>query len=152
MKRSAGILVYRQEDDGLRVLLAHPGGPFWRKKDVGAWTIPKGVINDGEDWLAAAVREFGEEVGIGLSGEFLALGEIKQKGGKVVHAWAHEAAVDPSTIRSNLCEIEWPPRSGRKQFIPEIDRVEWFDLATARQKILSSQIALLDRLAEAKSG
>jgi predicted NUDIX family NTP pyrophosphohydrolase len=150
MKRSAGILVYRQGDDGMRVLLAHPGGPFWVNKDSGVWTIPKGEINEGEDRLAAAVREFKEETGIALSGDFLPLGEIKQKGGKVVHAWAHEAAINTAGIKSNLFEIEWPPRSGRKQLVPEIDRAEWFDLETARRKLLPSQIALLDRLAEAK--
>ena len=151
MKRSAGILVYRHEDD-LRVLLAHPGGPFWRNKDAGAWSIPKGEIAEGENHLAAALREFEEETGIGLSGDFLPLGEIKQKGGKVVHAWAHEAEVDARTIKSNMCEIECPPRSGRKQLVPEVDRAEWFDLSTARQKILPSQAALLDRLAAAKGG
>jgi predicted NUDIX family NTP pyrophosphohydrolase len=151
MKRSAGILVYRQRPDGMRVLLAHPGGPFWRNKDAGAWTIPKGEINPSENHLAAAVREFEEETGIRLSGDFLPLGEIKQKGGKVVQAWAHEAEVDTTAIKSNLCEIEWPPRTGRRQLVPEIDRADWFDLETARQKILPSQIALLDRLAAAKS-
>lgn len=152
MKLSAGILVYQQGDDGLRVLLAHPGGPFWRNKDAGAWTIPKGEVNEGEDRLGAAIREFEEETGIRLSGDFLPLGAIKQKGGKVVHAWAHEAAVEAGAVKSNLCEIEWPPRTGRKQLVPEIDRAEWFDLQAARQKILPSQIALLDRLAAAKSG
>jgi predicted NUDIX family NTP pyrophosphohydrolase len=152
MKLSAGILVYRQEDDGLRVLLAHPGGPFWRNKDAGAWSIPKGEIAEGEDHLGAAVREFEEETGIGLSGDFLPLGEIKQKGGKVVRAWAHEAAIDPHAIKSNTFEIEWPPRSGRRESVPEIDRAEWFDLAEARQKILPSQVPLLDRLVAAKAG
>ena len=152
MKRSAGILVYRQDDDGLRVLLAHPGGPFWRNKDAGAWSIPKGEIAEGEDHLAAAIREFQEETGIGLSGDFLPLGEIKQKGGKVVHAWALEADVDARAIKSNMFEIEWPPRSGRKQRVPEIDRADWFDLAKARQKILPSQMLLLDRLVAATGG
>ena len=152
MKHSAGILVYRQSHKGLRVLLAHPGGPFWVNKDAGAWTIPKGEINPAEDHLATAVREFEEETGIRLSGDFLTLGEIKQKGGKVVHAWAHEAEVDVAAIKSNLCEIEWPPRTGRTQLVPEIDRAEWFDLETARQKILPSQMALLDRLVVAKDG
>jgi predicted NUDIX family NTP pyrophosphohydrolase len=150
MKLSAGILVYRQQDDALRVLLAHPGGPFWRNKDAGAWSIPKGEISEGEDHLAAAVREFEEETGIGLSGDFLPLGEIKQKGGKVVHAWAHEAAIDARAIKSNTFEIEWPPRSGRRESVPEIDRAEWFDLKEARQKILPSQVPLLDRLEAAK--
>ncbi len=152
MKHSAGILVYRQKHGVLRVLLAHPGGPFWRNKDAGAWTIPKGEINEGEDRLAAAVREFEEETGIHLSGDFLPLGEIKQKGGKVVHAWAHQGDLDPANIKSNMCEIKWPPRTGRRQLVPEIDRGEWFDLETARQKILPSQVALLDRLAAAKGG
>jgi predicted NUDIX family NTP pyrophosphohydrolase len=152
MKRSAGILVYRQDDDGLRVLLAHPGGPFWRNKDAGAWTIPKGEIVEGEDPLAAAIREFQEETGIGLSGDFQPLGEIKQKGGKVVHAWALEGDVDARAIKSNMFEIEWPPRSGRKQLVPEIDHADWFDLAEARQKILPSQMPLLDRLVAARGG
>jgi predicted NUDIX family NTP pyrophosphohydrolase len=152
MKLSAGILVYRQQDDGLRVLLAHPGGPFWRNKDAGAWSIPKGEIAEGEDHLGAAVREFEEETGIGLSGDFLPLGEIKQKGGKVVRAWAHEAAIDARAIKSNTFEIEWPPRSGRRESVPEIDRAEWFDLEEARQKILPSQVPLLDRLVAAKAG
>lgn len=149
-KRSAGILVYKRVGEGLHVLLAHPGGPFWVKKDLGAWSIPKGEIGPGEDHLAAAIREFAEETGLQLSGDFLPLGEIKQKGGKLVCAWAHEAEVDVAAIESNLCEIEWPPRSGRRQLVPEIDRAEWFDWETACRKILPRQLPLLERLRDAQ--
>jgi predicted NUDIX family NTP pyrophosphohydrolase len=148
-KRSAGLLLYRHGPDGIRVLLVHPGGPFWRNKDAGAWSIPKGEIDDGEDALAAARREFAEETGIALSGDFLPLGEIKQKGGKVVTAFAHCRDIDPGAIKSNTFECEWPPRSGRKQEFAEIDRAEWFDPATAREKINAAQAALLERLAGA---
>jgi predicted NUDIX family NTP pyrophosphohydrolase len=149
MKRSAGILLYKREADGLRVLLAHPGGPFWRNKDAGAWSIPKGEIGDTEDALPAAIREFAEETGVTLAGDFVALGEIKQKGGKTVIAFALEHDLDPSAIVSNTFDIEWPPRSGRRQTFPEIDRVAWFDLDTARDKINAGQAELLDRLSRA---
>jgi predicted NUDIX family NTP pyrophosphohydrolase len=149
MKRSAGILLYKREADGLRVLLAHPGGPFWRNKDAGAWSIPKGEIGDTEDALPAAIREFAEETGVTLAGDFVALGEIKQKGGKTVIAFAVERDLDPSAIVSNTFDIEWPPRSGRRQTFPEIDRVAWFDLDTARDKINAGQAELLDRLSRA---
>lgn len=149
MRRSAGILVYRRHAGALEVLLAHPGGPFWRRKDEGAWSLPKGEIGAAEDDLGAAIREFAEETGIHLDGAFLPLGEIRQKGGKRVVAFAHEADIDPAAVRSNTCEIEWPPRSGRKLTIPEIDRVEWFDLPQARRKILESQRPLLETLAQA---
>ncbi|MBN8955320.1 MAG: NUDIX domain-containing protein [Rhizobiales bacterium] len=148
MKRSAGILLYKRERDGLRVLLAHPGGPFWRNKDAGAWSIPKGEIGDDEEPLAAALREFAEETGVTLAGDFIPLGEIKQKGGKTVIGFALERDLDPSTITSNTFAIEWPPRSGRQQTFPEIDRAEWFDLDAARAKINAGQAALLDRLVE----
>jgi predicted NUDIX family NTP pyrophosphohydrolase len=151
-KRSAGVLVYRHVGDELQVLLVHPGGPFWAKKDLGAWSIPKGEVDDRENHLAAAIREFAEETGIRLSGNFLPLGEIRQKAGKVVHAWAHHREIDPAAVRSNMCEIEWPPRSGRKKLIPEIDRAEWFDVPTARLKILPSQLPLVERLSAAKPG
>jgi predicted NUDIX family NTP pyrophosphohydrolase len=149
MKRSAGILLYKSVGGALQVLLVHPGGPFWRNKDRGAWSIPKGEIGEGEAPLAAAIREFAEETGTVLSGEFLALGEIKQKGGKVVIAFAHACDLDPATIKSNRVEIEWPPRSGSRQAFPEIDSAGWFDLATARQKVLPGQLPLLERLASA---
>ncbi len=146
MKRSAGILLYKREPDGPRVLLAHPGGPFWRNKDAGAWSIPKGEIGEDEDPLAAARREFAEETGATLDGDFIPLGEIAQKGGKRVSVFAQERDLDPSTIVSNTFEIEWPPRSGRRQTFPEIDRAAWFDLDSAREKINAGQAALLDRL------
>jgi predicted NUDIX family NTP pyrophosphohydrolase len=146
MKRSAGILLYKRHGGSLRVLLAHPGGPFWRNKDAGAWSIPKGEIGDHEEPLAAALREFTEETGVTLDGDFIPLGEIKQKGGKMVIAFALERDLDPSTIASNTFTIEWPPRSGRQQTFPEIDRAEWFDLDTAREKINAGQAVLIDRL------
>jgi predicted NUDIX family NTP pyrophosphohydrolase len=148
VKRSAGILVYRHALDGLRVLLVHPGGPFWRRKDAGAWSIPKGEIDPGEDSLAAAVREFAEETGIALAGDFLPLGNLTQAGGKHVMAWAFCGEVDAAAIRSNTFTMEWPPKSERQQSFPEIDRAEWFDLPTAQAKILASQRPFLDRLAE----
>ena len=147
MKRSAGILLYQGRGGDLRVLLVHPGGPFWARKDLGSWSVPKGEIAPGEDFLAAAVREFEEETGVLLSGEFTPLGEVKQKGGKVVRAFAHCRDLDAAAVKSNMCEIEWPPRSGRRLLIPEIDRAEWFDLAEARRKILPGQLPLLERLA-----
>ena len=154
-KRSAGILLYKRAGDGLRVLLVHPGGPFWAKKDAGAWSIPKGEYSEGEDAFAVAVREFGEETGAPPTGEFCALGEVKQTGGKIVTAWAVEGEFDPATLKSNRFELEWPPRSGRRQSFPEVDRAAWFDLDQARRKILPSQSPLIDRLCDAldvKSG
>lgn len=147
MKRSAGILVYRRQPAGLQVLLVHPGGPYWRRKDLGAWSIPKGEIAAAEDPLAGAVREFEEELGVGLAGEFHPLGELRQAGGKHVAAWACRGDVDVDRIRSNTFTMEWPPRSGRQQEFPEVDRAAWFDVATARRKILASQRPFLDRLA-----
>lgn len=150
MNKSAGLLMYRRAGAGaLEVLLAHPGGPFWRGKEDGAWTIPKGEYEDDEQPLAAAIREFGEETGFDVSPPFLALGEIAQKSGKRITAWAFEGECDPARLRCNSFEIEWPPRSGRRQSFPEIDRVQWFTLDTARQKINPAQRALLERLAQA---
>jgi len=146
-KQSAGILLYRRDASGLSVLLVHPGGPFWAKKDLGAWSIPKGEYAAGEDPLAVAVREFEEETGVRLAGEFRPLGEIRQAGGKRVFAWALEGDLDPAGIRSNSFELEWPPNSGRTQSFPEIDRAEWFALGKAREKILASQRELIERLA-----
>ena len=147
MKRSAGIVLYRRTGPGVDVLLGHMGGPFWARKDAGAWTIPKGEIESGEDPLAVAQREFEEEIGVPVpSGAIIDLGEIRQGGGKTVQAWAVEGDLDPATAVSNTFEMEWPPRSGRTQRFPELDRVEWFDLATARSVIIEGQRALLARL------
>jgi len=146
-RRSAGILLYQRASDGLRVLLAHPGGPFWRKRDAGAWTIPKGEFDADESAEEAARREFREELGSDAIGPLRPLGEIMQKGGKHVVAFALEGDFDAAALRSNTFEIEWPPRSGRLKSFPEIDRVEWMTLDLAREKILPSQLELLDRIA-----
>src|SRR5215831_3541848 len=143
---SVGILLYKRIVGELQVLLVHPGGPFWRNKDLGAWSIPKGEYDAGEEAEAAARREFQEELGIELTQELLALGEIRQRGGKSVKAFAVEADVAAENIRSNTFEIEWPPRSGRRQAFPEIDRAEWFEIAAARARINEAQTSLLDQL------
>lgn len=143
--RSAGILMHQRRDGALFVLLAHPGGPFWAKRDLGAWSIPKGEYA-GEDVQAAARREFAEELGVAAAGPLAPLGEIVQKGGKRVVAFALEGDIDAASIRSNTCEIEWPPRSGRRITIPEVDRAEWFSIDEARERILPAQLPLLDRL------
>ena len=143
---SAGLLMYRIKDGRIEVLLAHPGGPFFAKKDEGAWTIPKGEPDADEDLLVTAQREFEEETGLEPTAPFIPLKPIKQKGGKVVHAWAFEDDCDPAAIRSNTFTMEWPPHSGRQQEFPEIDRAEWFDLATARKKIKAGQEAMIDEL------
>ena len=145
-KTSAGILLYRWRQSALEVFLVHPGGPFWANKDRDAWTIPKGEFAPGDDPLAAARREFAEETGLALTGEPVALQPIRQAGGKVVHAFALEGDADPAAIASNRFVIEWPPRSGRQQEFPEIDRAGWFGLAEARLKLLASQHGLLDQL------
>ena len=148
-KRSAGLLLYRRRKGSIEVLLVHPGGPFWAKKDLGAWSIPKGEYVEGEDPLAAARREFEEETGFPAPADVIALGELKQAGGKTVAGWSAEGDCDPAKLVSNLCEIEWPPRSGRKVEIPEVDRAGWFSLDEAREKILPGQVAFLDRLSGA---
>jgi predicted NUDIX family NTP pyrophosphohydrolase len=145
-KRSAGLLMYRRGDAGLAVLLVHPGGPFWAKKDLGAWSIPKGEHAADEEPLAAARREFTEETGAQARGEFVPLGEVKQPGGKYVTAWAVEGDFDPAALVSGTFEMEWPPRSGRKRSFPEVDRADWFSLDEARRKILTGQRPLIDRL------
>jgi predicted NUDIX family NTP pyrophosphohydrolase len=147
-KISAGLLMFRRTESGTQVLLVHPGGPFWKNKDDGAWSIPKGEAAEAEDLLAAAKREFEEELGFAPRGTFLPLPAIKQKGGKVVHAWRVEGDCDPSQLRSNTFEMEWPPKSGKRVSFPEVDRAAWFDLNDARRKILASQLPFLDQLEE----
>jgi predicted NUDIX family NTP pyrophosphohydrolase len=151
-KQSAGVLLYRDRGGSVEVLLVHPGGPFWAKKDEGAWSIPKGEFNEGEDPLAAARREFEEELGAPVSGEFLSLGSIKQSGGKRVHAWAVQGEFDPTLVASNTFKMEWPPKSGREMEFPEVDRAGWFDLTSARTKILKGQFELIDRLEKLLNG
>jgi predicted NUDIX family NTP pyrophosphohydrolase len=146
-KTSAGLLMYRRRGGRLEVLLVHPGGPFWRHRDAGAWSIPKGELDGDEDPLEAACREFEEETGLRPEGPFLELPTVTQKAGKVVRAWAVEGDWDPSLLRSNTFEIEWPPKSGQMAEFPEVDRAELFDLATAREKINAGQVPLLDHLA-----
>jgi predicted NUDIX family NTP pyrophosphohydrolase len=148
MASSAGILLYRWIGPRLEVLLVHPGGPFWRNKDEGAWSIPKGEMDEGEDPAEAALREFMEELGSAPAEPLRPLGEIRQRGGKRVHAFTVEGDIDVGAIASNTFDMEWPPKSGRLQTFPEIDRAEWFDLRLANEKILASQRPLLDRLAE----
>lgn len=143
---SAGLLLFRRRDGGLEVLLAHPGGPFWANRDAGAWTIPKGLPEPGEDLLSAARREFAEETGLHPDGPFLALGDVKQKAGKTVHAWAYEGDADPSQLTSNLMSVEWPSGSGKRVEFPEVDRCAWFDPVEAREKLNPAQVAFVDRL------
>jgi len=145
-KRSAGILAWKRDNGVVRVLLVHPGGPFWKNMDAGAWTIPKGEIAPGEEPLDAARREFKEETGHELAGEFVPLSEVRQTGGKIVMAWAIEAEIDADAVASNRFEMEWPPRSGRKQSFPEIDRAGWFPLDEARARINRGQAPLLAEL------
>jgi predicted NUDIX family NTP pyrophosphohydrolase len=145
-RRSAGILMYRRKGRDLEVFLAHPGGPIWAHKDAASWTIPKGEFEKDEEPLAAAIREFQEETSFPAKGDFIDLGVIKQKSGKLVYAWALEGDCDPSKLSSNTCEIEWPPRSGRKLEIPEVDRGAWFSLTEAREKIMTSQLPFIDAL------
>lgn len=146
MNRSAGILLFRRRPAGLEVLLAHPGGPFWRHRDLGAWTLPKGEIESGEEALAAARREFEEETGLTLDGPFLPLDEVKQKAGKRVVAWACEGDCDANAITGNTVTMEWPRGSGRLVEFPEVDRCAWFGLDAARDRINAAQAAFLDRL------
>ncbi len=143
---SAGLLMYRRAGGELQILLAHPGGPFFRDKDEGAWSIPKGEVGPGEDTLVAAVREFGEEIGVVPTGPFLALTPVTQKGGKLVHAWAFEGDCDPSSISCNTFTIEWPPRSGRHEAFPEVDRAGFFGPDEARRKVNAGQVPLIDEL------
>ncbi|HEY1566000.1 MAG TPA: NUDIX domain-containing protein [Solirubrobacteraceae bacterium] len=149
-RKSAGLLLFRHAGADLEVLLVHPGGPFWAKRDEGAWSIPKGECEDGEDPRSAAWREFGEELGSPApEGDALELGEVRQKAGKTVVAWAIAGDLDSEQITSNTFEMEWPPRSGRSQQFPEVDRAGWFSLPEARERINPAQVALLDRLSQA---
>ncbi len=145
-QHSAGVLLYRVRDDAVQVLLAHPGGPFWEGKDDGAWSIPKGLFESDELPLAAAKREFEEETGFRIDGDFIDLGTLKLSSGKIVHGFALAGDLDASEINSNTCTVEWPPRSGQMHEIPEIDRGEWFDVEMARRKISKGQLPFLDRL------
>lgn len=145
-KQSAGLLLYRLRGEQTEVLLVHPGGPFWRGKDAGAWSIPKGELEAGEDPLEAALREFAEETGVRPDGPFVSLDPVRQKGGKVVRAWAVEGDLDPAKLASNTFELEWPPRSGRRQSFPEVDRAAFFELDEASRRINPGQAPLLDQL------
>jgi predicted NUDIX family NTP pyrophosphohydrolase len=145
-KKSAGILLFRRIAGKFEVFLVHPGGPFWKNKDLGAWSIPKGEFNEDEMALAAAKREFKEETGIAVNGSFLELTPIRQKSGKWVHAWALEKNIDAASIKSNEFEVEWPPRSGKTRRFPEVDRAEWFTVEQAIQKIIPAQATLVDEL------
>ncbi|HEX6590352.1 MAG TPA: NUDIX domain-containing protein [Longimicrobiales bacterium] len=145
-KPSAGLLMYRRRDHVVEVLLVHPGGPYWKNRDEGAWSIPKGEFDEGEDAEAAARREFEEELGVAPVGELIELGAIRQKSGKTVHAWAVEGDFDCATIRSNSFTLEWPPKSGRMQEFPEVDRAQWFTPEVARAKMHTGQGDLVDRL------
>ena len=146
-KASAGVVLYRFRDGGAEVLLVHPGGPFWQRKDEGAWSLPKGEFDEAEAPEAAARREFEEETGLALDAPLTALTPVRQRSGKVVHPFAGEADIDASAIRSNSFPMEWPPRSGRTQLFPEVDRAGWFDFATAARKINPGQQPILDELA-----
>jgi predicted NUDIX family NTP pyrophosphohydrolase len=145
-KQSAGLLLYRFKNKKLQVLLVHPGGPFWKNKDTGAWSIPKGEFTEEEDALAAARREVQEELGQSFNGKFTALEPVKLKTGKIVYAWALEADFDPEKLVSNEFEMEWPPRSGKKIMIPEVDQAAWFSPEEAREKINPAQVNLIDQL------
>jgi predicted NUDIX family NTP pyrophosphohydrolase len=145
-RESAGLLLYRRTTGGLEVFLAHPGGPFWKSRDAGAWTIPKGEVDEGEEPLAAAVREFEEETGIRPDGPFLSLGSVRQKAGKLVHAWAWEGDADADAVRSNEVRTEWPRGSGKWLVFPEVDRCAWFSPSAAREKINPAQAELIGRL------
>jgi len=151
-KISAGLVMYRERGGRLEVLLVHPGGPFWAKKDQGAWSLPKGEVGPGEDGLATARREFEEETGIRPRGDLISLGTVTQKGGKTVEAWAFQGDCDPQTIRSNTFTMEWPPRSGKHPEFPEVDRTEFFEIKQAKKRINPAQVALLEKLEQIVSG
>jgi len=145
-KNSAGILLHRLRGSGIEVFLVHPGGPFWAKKDAGAWSIPKGEFEAGEDPLEAAKREFKEETGFAVAGNFIELTPVKQPGGKVVYAWAVMGDCEADSIKSNTFSLEWPPRSGKRKEFPEVDRAGWFTPEVAREKILKGQLNFLEEL------
>lgn len=145
-RSSAGLLMYRIHESGLQVLLVHPGGPFFQNKDKGAWSIPKGEVEPDEDLLECAKREFAEEIGFTPTGSFIPLKQIKQKGGKIVYAWAIEGDFDTKTIVSNKFTMEWPPKSGRQTEFPEVDRAEFFDILLAKQKINAGQVDLVNEI------
>jgi predicted NUDIX family NTP pyrophosphohydrolase len=147
-KKSAGLLLFREVSGSLEVLLVHPGGPFWAKKDDGAWSIPKGEFEEGEDPFEAAKREFEEETGIAPSGDLIPLDPLRQPSGKVVHAWAMKGEFDPATLKSNTFSMEWPPKSGRQQEFPEVDRAAWLPIEAAKRKILKGQAPFLLQLRE----
>ncbi len=147
-KRSAGLLMYRRRSHEFEVFLVHPGGPFWSKKDLGVWSIPKGEYLEGEEPLDVGMREFEEETGFSPGGNFIELGELKQPGGKIVTAWAFEGDCDPANLKSNTFSMEWPPRSGRQIEVPEVDRGSWYAIEDARQRLLPGQRAFIDRLLE----
>lgn len=153
-KESAGLLMYAARPSGLHVLVVHPGGPFWANMDAGAWSVPKGELEAGDDALATAIREFEEEIGRPPRGPYLALGSIRQKSGKAVHAWAFAGEWDSQrdVVASNTFELEWPPRSGRRQAFPEVDRAELVPLAVAREKLNAAQVPFVERLAELLAG
>ena len=144
--KTAGVLLYRRRNSALEVFLVHPGGPFWAKKDLGAWSIPKGELSDEEEPLNAAKREFQEETGFALQGDFIELGPLKQRSGKLVYAWALEGDCNAEAIKSNLFSLEWPPRSGKRREYPEVDRAGWFALDLAKRKIIPGQIGFLEEL------
>ena len=146
MKTSAGILLYRFNKKELEVFLVHPGGPFWKNKDEGAWSVPKGEYTEEEDPLKAAIREFKEETGFSIAGNFIPLNTVKLKSGKYVRAWALEKDVDATAFKSNTFLLEWPPKSGKKIEVPEVDKAEWFDLQEAKKKINAGQVPLLEEL------
>jgi predicted NUDIX family NTP pyrophosphohydrolase len=152
-KRSAGILLYRRRDGAVEVLLVHPGGPLWASRDLGAWSIPKGEYGQDEDPLAVALREFEEETGQRPpQADLVELGEVRQRGGKVVTAWAAPGDLDPAAITSNTFTLEWPPRSGMMRECPEVDRAGWFDLEAARRQLVAGQVGFVDRLSELLDG
>lgn len=146
LKKSAGILLYRFRNKVLEVFIVHPGGPFWAKKDLGCWSIPKGEFTDEEDPLEAAKREFKEEVGSDIAGDFIVLNPIQLKNGKTIYIWAVEGNVDSDTVKSNLIEIDWPPKSSKKLEIPEVDKGGWFSIAEAKQKLITAQFPFIEEL------